>query len=97
VVKIDVEGTEDVVLEHAQALLAANRPDIICEVVPGMADTEAIQAALAPHGYRSFRLGDHVLTEYTELDPSIPYRDWLFTTKTDDALTRLAIPFGDEA
>ncbi|WP_211658317.1 FkbM family methyltransferase [Phytoactinopolyspora halophila] len=91
VIKIDVEGTEDVVLENAQGLLAANQPDILCEVIPG-ANLDAIYAALEPHGYRYFQFGEHELTRHAELDPSVRYRDWLFTTKSDDMLAALGVP-----
>jgi hypothetical protein len=48
-VKIDVEGTEDVVLEHAQSFLASHQPDILCEILLE-SNSAAVQTALAPHG-----------------------------------------------
>ncbi|WP_162450462.1 FkbM family methyltransferase [Phytoactinopolyspora mesophila] len=89
--KIDVEGTEDVVLQHAQVFLAANRPDIVCEVLPGRANTAGVEAALRPHGYRFFRFGEQALTEHEDLIAQEPFRDWLFTTKTADELRAVGV------
>ncbi len=91
VVKIDVEGTEDVVLEHAQTFLASHAPDIVCEILDA-AHVEAVQAALAPHGYRWYRVDDGVLSSQSHLIPSSQFRDWLFTTKSAGELTGRGIP-----
>lgn len=91
-VKIDVEGTEDTVLLHAQSFLGSHRPDILCEILAGVADTEAVQAALAPHGYRYFRVEEHALAPHSELVASERYRDWLFTTRSDADLASVGIP-----
>lgn len=92
VVKIDVEGTEDVVLQNAQQFLRSNRPDLICEVLPDHADLNRIHAALRPHGYRYLRFGAGELVEFPQVEPDSCERDWLFTTKTDDGLRALGVP-----
>jgi FkbM family methyltransferase len=92
VMKIDVEGTEDVVLQHGQAALKTCHPDILCELLTGVSNTEAVHAALAPHGYRYFIIEEHHLREQIELTPNERYRDWLFTTRTDAELIKHGIP-----
>lgn len=92
VMKIDVEGTEDVVLQNGLELLAANRPDIVCEILPDKANTTGVQAALEPHGYRFFRFEEQALTAHATLEAREPFRDWLFTTKSDDELAARGVP-----
>lgn len=94
VVKIDVEGTEDVVLRHGQAFLQSHRPDILCEVLPDAADPGAVEGFLAPHGYRYLQVERQTLREHRSLAPSSEFRDWLFTTRGDAELTALGIPVG---
>lgn len=91
VVKIDVEGTEDVVLRHARSFLTSHRPDILCEVLPG-GNAPTVQAVLEPHGYRYLRVEDGVLRPHAELMPREHYRDWLFTTRGDAELASLGMP-----
>ncbi|WP_166345303.1 FkbM family methyltransferase [Phytoactinopolyspora limicola] len=90
-VKIDVEGTEDIVLQNGRQFLEANRPDIVCEVLPDRANTAGIQAALDPHGYRYYRFEEDVLTAHDHLVAEEPFRDWLFTTRTPDHLAAAGI------
>jgi FkbM family methyltransferase len=92
VMKIDVEGTEDVVLQNAQEFLASNLPDIVCEVLPGRANTAGLEAALVPHGYRFFRFENLDLTEHEHLIAQEPFRDWLFSTKTAEELRAMGVP-----
>jgi FkbM family methyltransferase len=91
VVKIDVEGTEDVVLEHAQSFLASHRPDIVCEILLE-SNTAGVQAALAPHGYRFYRVERGALSPQPDLVPSQEFRDWLFTAKDSSELMSRGIP-----
>lgn len=54
--KIDVEGAEDAVLDGAQALLAGGRPrHVVCEVWPQTRD--AVIACMASHGYSASGIG----------------------------------------
>ncbi|HEX6337216.1 MAG TPA: FkbM family methyltransferase [Jiangellaceae bacterium] len=91
VVKIDVEGTENVVLEHAQSFLASHRPDILCEILLE-SDTAGVQAALAPHGYRFYRVERGALSPQPDLVPSWEFRDWLFTPRSSSELAARGIP-----
>jgi FkbM family methyltransferase len=90
-VKIDVEGTEDVVLAHAQSFLASHQPDILCEILLA-SNTAAVQAALGPHGYRFYRVERQALNPQSQLAPSPEFRDWLFTPKSSAELTARGIP-----
>jgi FkbM family methyltransferase len=90
-VKIDVEGTEDVVLAHAQSFLASHQPDILCEILPA-SNTAAVQAALGPYGYRFYRVERQALNPQSQLVPSPEFRDWLFTPKSSGELAARGIP-----
>jgi FkbM family methyltransferase len=50
--KLDTESTEPEVLAGARAALARTRPAIVCEVLPGRSTGSALEAVLAPLGYR---------------------------------------------
>lgn len=91
-VKIDVEGTEDVVLKHGQSFLKSHRPDILCEVLHDASNPSALEDALAPHGYRYLQVESRTLREHPSLVPSREFRDWLFTTRSNAELTALGIP-----
>jgi FkbM family methyltransferase len=91
VVKIDVEGTEDVVLGNGPVFLKLLHPDIVCEILPGVANVSALREILDHHGYRYFRIEDTALTEHAGPVPSPIYRDWLLTNRTDDELADLPV------
>ncbi len=57
VVKIDAEGSEDVVLRGGQATIHAHRPFILAEVLGRGELGASVTAALGDHDYRFFRLG----------------------------------------
>ncbi|WP_234401571.1 FkbM family methyltransferase [Thermobifida halotolerans] len=90
VLKVDVEGTEAAVFEHGQKFLAAHRPDILCEILPG-ADTDRLRALLRPHGYHCHLVGDQALAPASDLVPHPRFRDWFLTTRTPDELAGLGI------
>ncbi len=91
VVKVDVEGTEDEVFRHGQRFLAERRPDVLCEVLAGVADPEVLEGLLAPHGYRWYLVTEGGLEARERLEPHPRYRDWLFTQRTPEALRALGI------
>lgn len=97
VVKIDVEGTEDFVLRHGQGFLSSHRPDIVCEILPGLANLTAVTDALVPHGYRYLRIEERELVARPVLAPHPAFRDWLFTTRADVELSKLGVPVADRA
>ena len=86
VMKIDVEGAEDAVLEHGQELLARHRPDILCEVLHGQADGRALEALLAPNGYRWYLVRADDIAARERIVPDPVHRDWLFSARTPAAL-----------
>ena len=94
IVKIDVEGTEDRVLAHGQHLLAERRPDILCEVLAGVADPIALENLLEPHGYHFFKVGETELRPSRRIRPDTHLRDWLFTTLSDEELRDTGVPVG---
>ncbi len=91
--KVDVEGTEEAVFRHGQRFLAERRPDILCEVLAGVADPGRLKALLAPHGYRWFLVGDRGLEPRPTIEPHHRLRDWLFTTEPAEHLAAQGLPF----
>jgi FkbM family methyltransferase len=81
--KIDVEGTEDEVLGRGGRFLETFRPDILCEILDGVADAASVEASLAPQGYRFFLITEHELVERPHIEPDPRFRDWLFTRRDD--------------
>jgi len=77
--KVDVEGTENEIFAHGQAFLSAFRPDIVCEVLYGVADGEELERLLAPHGYRFHRIRETDLEPAEHVEPVAAVRDWFFT------------------
>lgn len=87
--KIDTESTEVSVLDGAAGLLAACRPDIVCEVLPGRSDAAGIRSRLLPLGYRVWLLRE----EGPLLEPSLGgnerWLNYLFTTRPDQEVEAL--------
>jgi FkbM family methyltransferase len=86
--KIDVEGSEDEVLEFGRRFLGAFGPDILCEILDGVADAASVERSLSPHGYRYFLVREHDLEERPHIVPDPRFRDWLLTRR--DAATPTA-------
>jgi FkbM family methyltransferase len=91
VVKVDVEGTENAVLGSGQAFLGAFRPDILCEVLPGVADPAELESLLVPHGYRFHLVRERDLEPREHVQGHPKYRDWLFTTRSPKELASAGI------
>ncbi|KGM13324.1 FkbM family methyltransferase [Cellulomonas bogoriensis] len=96
VMKIDVEGAEDQVLRHGQHFLTTFQPDILCEVLHGVADGPTLTDLLAPHGYHYYLVRDRDLLPQPLLTPDPTHRDWLITTRTPEQLARLGLPVHGE-
>ena len=79
--KIDVEGSEDEVLASAQHLLASFGPDMLCEILDGVADAPSVERSLSPFGYRYFLVKEHDLEERPHVVPDPRFRDWFFTRR----------------
>ncbi len=90
--KIDVEGSENEVLRGGDEFLRGFAPDVLCEVLDGVADGGELEALLAPHAYRFFLVRENDLLETDRLVPSRRFRDWLFTTRQTSELRAMGIP-----
>lgn len=93
--KVDVEGAENTVLGFGQQLLAAHRPEILCEVLPARAQPRELEALLAPHGYAYYLVGDGVLEHRQRIVPDEAFRDWFFTTAAPGQLAAAGVPVRD--
>jgi FkbM family methyltransferase len=93
VMKVDVEGTEDVVFGSGKGFLAAFRPDILCEVLPS-ADGPGLEELLSPAALRPFLVTDRRLEPRDAIVPDRRHRDWLFTAREPGELRSLGLPVG---
>jgi FkbM family methyltransferase len=91
VVKVDVEGTENAVLRSGDSFLRTFRPDILCEVLSGVADPVELESLLAPHGYRFHLVRERDIQLREHVEGNSKYRDWLFTTRSPDELASASI------
>lgn len=80
-IKIDVEGYEGRLFAGSGAFIARHRPDIICELLKRSTDAPAIEALLAPLGYRFHQFTEQGLVARDRIVPSRDGRDWLFTVR----------------
>lgn len=55
-IKIDIEGMEHVVIRGALEVLARDRPQIICEILPSRPAADELPGLLRPLGYSFFHL-----------------------------------------
>jgi len=86
IVKVDVEGTEDEVFRYGQSFLSSSRPQVLCEVLPEVANATDLEGLLAPHGYRFYLVREADLLPAGRLEPDSRFRDWFFTTQDPDEL-----------
>lgn len=93
--KVDVEGAENTVFGFGQQLLAAHRPEILCEVLPARAQPRELEKLLAPHGYSFYLVGEGVLEHRQRIVPDEDFRDWFFTTATPGELAAAGVPVRD--
>jgi FkbM family methyltransferase len=91
VMKVDVEGTEDVVFEGGQVFIETFRPEILCEVLPE-ADGDRLDKLLAPAGMRRYLVTNGRLEEAPRIEPDPVFRDWLFSSRTPDELRARGLP-----
>jgi FkbM family methyltransferase len=91
VAKVDVEGTENEIFSMGGRFLAAFRPDIVCEVLDGVADAAGLEELLAPYDYRHYMVREHDLLLREHIQPDVQYRDWLFTGRSAQELRSAGI------
>lgn len=77
-IKIDTETTEPDVLSGLGELLAACRPDVVCEVLT-RADVPALTSILEPVGYRCYLLTDGGPERRESIVPDGRWLNYLFT------------------
>lgn len=92
VMKVDVEGTEHGVLRSGERLLERFRPDVLCEVLAGVAEPAKLEALLAPLGYGRYLVEGGHLSRRDRIEPDAAYRDWLFTVRSPEDLASIGIP-----
>ena len=95
VMKIDVEGTEDEVFRSGGAFLDTFKPDIVCEVLHGIAEGEELDRLLSRFGYAYYLIGSDRLGRSHRIVPNPDFRDWFFTTRTPDEVRRLGVTIAD--
>ena len=86
VMKIDVEGTEDALFRDGQRFLERFHPDMLCEVLDGVADPRVLETLLSPHGYRFYAVRERAAIARDHIRPDPAFRDWLFSTQDHDDL-----------
>lgn len=91
VMKIDVEGTENAVFRHGREFLGRFRPDILCEVLHGVADGEEIEGLLSPLEPRFYLVREADLLPRAHVTPDARFRDWLFTMRDPADLEALGV------
>lgn len=79
VMKIDVEGTELDVLGNGVEFLTKHRPDILCEVLYGVADAAALNELLRPLGYSFYLVGPSGMARRPSISADPRFRDWVFS------------------
>jgi FkbM family methyltransferase len=97
VMKIDVEGTEDRIFRDGQDFLGRFRPDMLCEVLQGVADVEALQELLAPHGFSVYLVRERDLRWAPRIQPDEGFRDWLITPKDPETLASMGFTVSGRA
>jgi FkbM family methyltransferase len=90
-IKIDVEGTEDEVLEHGTRFLTRPRIDVLCEVLAGVANEGALNRIVSAAGLRLYLVREQDLYPAASIRANARYRDWLFTKRTPDELRSMEI------
>lgn len=91
-VKVDVEGTEDAVLQHGQEFLRVFHPDILCEVLYEVGDASQVEELLAAHGYSFFLVRGDGLRRAEHVAGHRTYRDWFFTVRSEEELADWGVP-----
>jgi FkbM family methyltransferase len=97
VMKIDVEGTEDRIFRDGQDFLERFRPDMLCEVLHGVADGEVLQELLASREFSTYLVREHDLRLAARIQPDERFRDWLITPKDPETLARMGFTVSGRA
>jgi FkbM family methyltransferase len=76
-VKIDVEGLENLIFRHSHTFTKEYRPVILCEILQKSVFVEC-NAFLDQHNYVKHLITEHGLERMEIVNPLQKYRDWLF-------------------
>jgi hypothetical protein len=79
------------VFRHGQGFLERFRPDMLCEVLHGVADAGTLEGLLSPYGYRFYAVRERAAVARDRIDPDPQFRDWLFSTSDPSELTSVGI------
>ncbi len=96
-IKIDVEGHEHCVLEGAQELLATWRPIMLCEILPGIAQTGRLASILSAAGYALLAVCREGLFQIdpADLDKKRTFTDYVLLPSEKLKLPGRYHPFGE--
>jgi FkbM family methyltransferase len=82
--KIDTESTEPQVLAGILKTIERHRPNIICEVLPGLTE-RSIENLLGPLGYSFYHITDNGLVRREKITGDLKFRNYLLSPATDDS------------
>lgn len=85
-IKLDTEGSENLVLTGAEATLSKFQPIIMCEVVKGFIEKE-LEAIFKKHNYKFFKIANGKLVESNALTAENGKEDYFLAT--DKYINRL--------
>jgi len=88
--KVDVEGTEDILFEHGRSFLAKHRPHILCEVLTGSTTAPQLTRQFKDLGYSFYKIVADGLEQHDEIHPDRHFKDWYFSTEQVDSFLRRA-------
>jgi len=91
-VKIDTETTEPSVLRGMKQTLKRDRPAIVCEVLAGRVDANALDAELRPLGYQYFLLTPDGPKVRSAIEGHPEFLNYLFTTRPERDLSDRSEP-----
>ena len=86
--KVDIEGTEDVLFRHGREFLVRHRPDILCEVLAGSSTAPQLSALFAELDYRFYHVTDTGLQEDDVVRADRRFKDWCFSPASKTELLR---------
>jgi FkbM family methyltransferase len=84
-IKLDTEGTENLVMEGAATVLKTHRPIIMCEVIKGFIERE-LETILSANSYLYFEVKDKGLKEVKKLEVPTGKLDYFFVPSEKVAL-----------
>jgi FkbM family methyltransferase len=77
--KVDIEGTEEVLFRHGREFLVRHRPSVLCEVLVRSTSAPFLTALFTELGYRLYRVTATGLREESVISPDGRFKDWYFS------------------